>query len=142
MAWFRSARRNLTGQRLLYPWEGRAGIRRRLHPRRIRPYLGLLLGVGFLLLVAVRERRASGVRQTRARIIDTRRAIDAYLAESDGGCPTNLEAVLPYSKLKEVPRDAWSRPLRLRCPGRREGSAYELMSDGPDGLPGGLDRIE
>jgi hypothetical protein len=28
------------------------------------------------------------------------------------------------------------------CPSRREGLAYDLSSDGPDGEPGGLDRIE
>jgi general secretion pathway protein G len=38
--------------------------------------------------------------------------------------------------------DAWGRPFRLVCPSRREGVAYDLSSDGPDGEPGGLDRIE
>jgi general secretion pathway protein G len=41
-----------------------------------------------------------------------------------------------------TPSDAWGRPLRLICPSGRPGYEYELMSDGPDGEPGGLDRIE
>ena len=33
------------------------------------------------------------------------------------------------------------KPLRLSCPGA-EHARYDLSSDGPDGRPGGLDRIE
>ena len=115
---------------------------RRLRLGRVRPYLLAGLVVGLLGWVAVRERRASGIRQSRASILDARRAVDAYLAEHDAGCPPALNDIKSYGNFKHVPRDAWGRPLRLVCPGRREGSAYELMSDGPDGLPGGLDRIE
>jgi general secretion pathway protein G len=40
------------------------------------------------------------------------------------------------------PVDAWGRPLRLTCPGRNDPTRYDLMSDGPDGELGGLDRVE
>jgi general secretion pathway protein G len=136
------SRRQLSEKRIFFPWESRGGLVRRLRLGRVRPYLLAGLVVGLLVMVAVRERRASGIRQSRARILDARRAVDAYLAEHDAGCPPTLNDIKPYGSFKDVPRDAWGRPLRLVCPGRREGSAYELMSDGPDGLPGGLDRIE
>jgi general secretion pathway protein G len=98
--------------------------------------------LGLIAWVAVRERTRSGVRQTRATLLDARRAVDAYMAENDGGCPQDLGAVVQYSRQDAPPKDAWGRPLRLVCPPKREGAAYELSSDGPDGKPGGLDRIE
>jgi general secretion pathway protein G len=135
-------RRQVSERRIFFPWESRGGLVRRLRLGRVRPYLLAGLVLGLLVLMAVRERRASGIRQSRVRILDARRAVDGYLAEHDGGCPSTLADVKLYGNFKDVPRDAWGRPLRLVCPAKREGSAYELMSDGPDGLPGGLDRIE
>ena len=40
------------------------------------------------------------------------------------------------------PEDAWGRPLRLLCPGHDNPRRYDLMSDGPDGIFGGLDRVQ
>jgi general secretion pathway protein G len=94
------------------------------------------------VLIGVRERRRAGIRQTRATLIAARHAVDAYMARSDGGCPAELGAVTEFGAFEAPPRDAWGRPLRLTCPGRFEEAAYELSSDGPDGKPGGLDRIE
>jgi general secretion pathway protein G len=128
-------------QRIYFPWESRGGFRRWLGFARMRRSL-LVIGVlAFVILVGLRERERAGVRQTRATLMDVRSAVDAYLADHDGACPPELAAILDYGNLKEVPHDAWGRPLRLVCPGRN-GGGYELMSDGPDGDPGGLDRIE
>jgi general secretion pathway protein G len=109
---------------------------------RFRPVLMALVVIAFFVMVGVHERRASGVRLTRARLMDARRAVDAFMADHDGGCPATIADTAPYRGGKDAPRDAWGRQLRLVCPGKREGSSYELMSDGPDGDPGGLDRIE
>jgi general secretion pathway protein G len=136
------ARRRATERRIFFPWEGRTGLGRWLRLGRVRPFLWGVLVLGVLVLVAVRERRAAGLRQTRAMLANARPAVDAYLAEHDGGCPPSLQAVTRYGDFDELPRDAWGKPLRLICPSSREGFVYELMSDGPDGEPGGLDRIE
>jgi len=128
--------------KILFPWEGRGGLRRFFRLGRLRPYLVIFGVVGFVTLVGVRERRASGVRQTRATLLGARRVVEAYLADHDGGCPPSFEKAVEQSHVEATPRDAWGRPLRLVCPGRWEGARYELMSDGPDGEPGGLDRIE
>jgi hypothetical protein len=109
---------------------------------RLRPALAVLLALGFLIVVALRERRSSGVRQTRATLLSVRRAIDEYRADSDGGCPNPLEKAMSYGNFKEIPSDAWGHPLRFVCPGAHAGADYELSSDGPDGEPGGVDRIE
>lgn len=135
-------RRRPAEQRIFFPWEARGGIWRRLRLGRVRPILLVLLTLGVIVVVTVRERRRAGVRQTRATLLDARAAVDGYIADHDGGCPPDLGAVVSYGNFEQPPRDAWGRPLRLVCPARREGTTYDLMSDGPDGKPGGLDRIE
>jgi general secretion pathway protein G len=128
--------------KILFPWESRGGLGRYLRLGKLRPFLILLAALGFVTLVAVRERRMAGERQTRATLSGARRAVEAYIADHDGGCPETLKAVSDYAHQDNVPHDAWGRPLRLVCPGRFENAPYELLSDGPDGEPGGLDRIE
>ena len=128
--------------KIRFPWEGRAGLFRNLGLGRLRPFLAAAGILCCLFLIGARERREAGVRQTRATLLGARRAVDLHLATHDGGCPSSLAAVAENGRLDGEPRDAWGRPLRLVCPGRFEGMAYELMSDGPDGDPGGLDRIE
>jgi general secretion pathway protein G len=129
-------------QRILFPWERRRMLRRWLGLGRLRPFLALGIVAGAVLLVALHERRAAGVRQTRATLLGARRAVESYIAEHDGGCPNDLGQLAEHAELKRVPEDAWGHPLRLICPGEHESAPYELMSDGPDGEPGGLDRIE
>lgn len=129
--------RRSNDRRIFFPWESRGGFRRWLGLGRARPFVVALVLIGFVVLVGVRERRWSGIRQTRATLLDVRRGIDAWMADHDGGCPPGLRAVA-----ERTPTDAWGRPLRFVCPAHREGAEYELMSDGPDGEPGGLDRIE
>lgn len=135
-------RRRQTQQRILFPWDVRVGALRWLLVGRFRSVLTVGGLVGFVTLVAARERSRSGERQTRSAIYDVKQAIDAYMAEHDGACPSSLDEVAAFAKRGAIRRDAWDRPLRITCPGRQPGSAYELTSDGPDGIPGGLDRIE
>lgn len=128
--------------KILFPWESRGGLRRFLRFGRFRPVLVVAGVIGFVVLIGARERRSAGIRQTQATLSGARRAVDAYLADHDGSCPPSLAAVGAAVHWESVPHDAWGRPLRLVCPGRFEGAPYELMSDGPDGEPGGLDRVE
>jgi len=109
---------------------------------RVGPFLVALAVIGFVWIVGARERHAAGLRTTRVRLLDVRLAVDRYMAEHEGKCPSNLGQVVEYGPFDEVPTDAWGRSFRLICPSGRPGYDYELMSDGPDGKPGGLDRIE
>jgi hypothetical protein len=134
--------RNSSEARIFFPWEHRGGYLRRLGLNRLRPFLLLgMLGL-FTVLVGVRERKQSGERRTRALLTQYQRALDAHLAAHDDKCPKSLAAVRESAGLEEAPVDAWGRPLRFVCPGSLEGQAYQLSSDGADGVPGGLDRIE
>ena len=129
-------------KRIFFPWEGTGGIRRWLGLTRAGPFLVALGLIAFVWIVGARERHQAGVRTTRVRLLDVRRAVDRYMAEHEGQCPQNLRQVVDYGAFDTTPTDAWGRPLRLICPSGRPGYDYELMSDGPDGKPGGLDRIE
>ena len=135
------AKDSSSDRRILFPWERRRMLRRWLGLGQLRPYL--LLGAlgAFVFLIGLSERRAAGERQTRATLIGARRAVEAYIADSDGGCPRDMTQAAEHARLEHTPEDAWGRPFRLLCPGH-ESNPYELMSDGPDGLPAGLDRIE
>jgi general secretion pathway protein G len=131
------------GTRSIYlPWERRGGISRRLGLARARPFVLGVAVLAMLVLFAVRERQHTGERATRAALLVVRRAVDTYRADHDGRCPRQLEELESAGYLADLPDDAWGRPLRFTCPSRSEGVPYDLSSDGPDGEPGGLDRIQ
>jgi len=136
------ASRKTGSQGIYLPWERRAGISRRLGLARLRPFFVGAVVLSLLVLLGVRERQRTGERSTRAALLVVRRALDAYRADHEGKCPKQLEELEAARYLVALPDDAWGRPLRLVCPSRRDGAAYDLSSDGPDGEPGGLDRIE
>lgn len=115
---------------------------RRLGLARARPFVLAIFVLGLLVVIGARDRRRTGERATRASLLVVRQAIDAYRAENEGKCPKRLDDLRAGSYLAEVPQDAWGRPFRLTCPGRKDPYGYDLSSDGPDGEPGGLDRIE
>lgn len=128
--------------RVFFPWEKRRGIKTLLGPGRIRQ-AALLVGV-LLAFVLMRrhERQASNVRSTRATIAMAASALYAWRADHDRGCPGTLADLVSGGYLHRVPRDAWGRPLRVTCPGRKDPQGFDVSSDGPDGEPGGLDRVE
>jgi general secretion pathway protein G len=136
MVWASSERRSF------FPWERRGGLFRRLGLYRLGPLAFVLCLIGLLALIVVRERRQSGIRRTRALLLDVRQVVDAYLADHKGQCPPTFSALSDYGVFKSTPMDAWGRPLTLICPGSEPGEAYRLISAGPDGIAGGLDRIE
>jgi hypothetical protein len=135
-------RRRGSDKRIFFPWEQRGSVVRRLGLRRARPFAWGVLALLLLLAIGLRERRASGVRQTRAVMSEVRASLDRYLAANDGQCPRRFEELQAHGKLKGVPHDAWGSPLRLVCPAPRGDLPYQLSSDGPDRVFGGLDRIE
>ena len=136
------ARRRGGEQTIFFPWErggsfwGWRGI------TRARPFVAGAAMVVLLLVLGARERRLVGIRSTRATLAVVHAAVDAYRADHERKCPASLEGLAKDGYLGVAPVDAWGRPLRLICPGRLDAQGYELMSDGPDGEIGGLDRVE
>jgi len=136
------AKRRSFERHIFFPWEKRGSVLRRIRIDQAGPVLFALGVIGVVVLMGMHERRGSGIRRTRATILNVRRTVDSYMADHDGGCPKGgLSGLEEYETAEAVPRDAWGRPLRISCPGA-EHSRYDLYSDGPDGKPGGLDRIE
>ena len=132
---------------IFLPWERRGVFRALQLPRRRATAWGaVLVAIALIVLLDGRNRRARSVRITRATIEHTRAAIDAFRADHDGRCPRDLaELGAPADHgayVDALPRDAWGAPLRLDCPSHVSAKAYDLVSDGPDRQPYGLDRIE
>lgn len=140
-------RRKRRERTVYFPWE-RKGIlgALQLPRRRARAWGLVLLGALTLFWIYKRDERARMSRITRAAVERARAAVDAYRADHGGRCPRDLqELTAPGDRpayLATVPVDAWKRPLRFACPGRDAARPYDLLSDGPDGEPYGLDRIE
>ncbi len=128
--------------RVFFPWEKRRGLRSLFGRSRARQLLLAAGLVGGFLLLRARERHAADVRATRAEITTASNAIAAWRADHDRACPSSVAELVSGGYLHGVPRDAWGRPLRLTCPGRRDPAGFDVASDGPDGEPGGRDRVE
>lgn len=136
------ARRRPGEQTIFFPWERGGGFFRGRGVARARPFLAAAAMAGLVLALGARERKAAGIRSTRATLTVVHAAIDAYRADHEGKCPGSLDVLTTEGYLSTPPIDAWKRPLRLTCPGRRDPKGYDLTSDGPDGVVGGLDRVE
>jgi general secretion pathway protein G len=136
------ARRRQREQTIWFPWERGGGLLRRTGLSRARPFAAALAMALFVLLLGARERRRTGIRATRATLAEVHSAVDAYRADHARRCPPALTVLKTEGYLPTEAIDAWGRPLRLTCPGRKDPDGYDLMSDGPDGEMGGLDRVE
>lgn len=135
-------KRRANDSRILFPWEQQGNIVRRLGFRRVRPLVLVSILTSVVVLIVVRERRDAGVRRTRATLAHVGHAVNRYLADNQGRCPTSFAELARYQAAGVRPTDAWGNPLRLTCPAPRGDLPYLLSSDGPDGRAGGLDRIE
>lgn len=135
-------RRAQSQKRVFFPWERRRGVLGALGRARLK----LALAVVTLLVLALglrsREEHAASVRATRASITNATRQVASFRADHQGKCPDALGDLVKQGYARDVPMDAWGRPLRLACPGLRDPRGFDLSSDGPDGVPGGLDRVE
>jgi general secretion pathway protein G len=136
------ARRRQREQTIWFPWERGGGILRRSGLARARPFAAALAMGLFVLLLGARERRKTGVRATRATLSQVHSAVDVYRADHERKCPVSLASLKTEGYLPGDAVDAWGRPLRLTCPGRKDPEGYDLMSDGPDGEMGALSRVE
>ena len=138
----RKKKRRSKDRSVILPWEHAGSIFRRPGMSRIRPVLTIIAVALVFVLIAQREKNDSGIRATRASLLVLRSAVDAYRANNNGECPRELADLERKHFIKKVPLDAWGRPFLLTCPGLFDREGYELSSAGPDGIPGGLDRVE
>ena len=128
--------------RVFFPWEKRRGLRSLFGRTRARQLLLAAGVVAAFVLLHQRERHAADVRATRAEITTATGALMAWRADHDHACPASLAELVSGGYLHRLPRDAWGQPLRVTCPGRRDPAGFDVSSDGPDGEPGGRDRVQ
>lgn len=134
--------RRRTEPLVFFPWERKGGVFGALGRRRARLLSAMVLATVALVAIYERGERSAAVRATRATLTTVRRALDAYRADHANACPRGLGDLVTLGYVRGDPVDAWGRPLRLVCPGRRDPLGFDLSSDGPDGLPGGLDQVQ
>ncbi len=128
--------------RVFFPWERKRGTLGLIGRTRARIVIGVILALAAIILLRRREERLASIRATRATITTAGRAIASYRADHAGACPRDLGELVNGGYASDAPIDAWGRPLHLACPGRHDPRGFDLSSDGPDGDPGGLDRVE
>ena len=128
--------------RVFFPWERKRGFLGTLGRTRARQVLFAVAIVGLVWITRGREEHAAAVRQTRATLTTAYFAVAAYRADHGGACPKSLGELVSGAYARHLPKDAWGKPLRLVCPGRRDTAGFDLSSDGPDGIAFGLDRVE
>ena len=134
--------RRRPASRVFFPWERKTGPLGLLGRTRGRIVLAVIVGLTLIVLIRRREERLASTRATRATITTAQRAVVSYRADHAGNCPRELADLVAAGYVSDPPIDAWGRPLRLVCPGRRDPRGVEVASDGPDGIAGGLDRVE
>jgi hypothetical protein len=127
--------------KVYFPWEQKHTWLGQLGRARLRTFLLVFAALAVLVLLRKREEHAAAERATRAAISTGIHAVEFYRADHAGACPKSWRDVA-LAQGRDVPTDAWGAPLRLVCPGRKDAKSFEVLSDGPDGLPYGLDRIE
>jgi general secretion pathway protein G len=128
--------------KVFFPWERRRGLGSVLRRGGARRAIAIAAALGAFGLLRAVEVRASEVRATRAAITTLTEAVAAWRADHDRACPSSPGELVAQGYLRELPRDAWGHPLRVTCPGRRDPHGFDVASDGADGQPGGLDRVE
>ncbi len=127
---------------VFFPWERRRGLFGLASRARVKLVVLVTLVLAFVIWIRGREANAANVRSTRATITSASNAIASYRADHGGKCPPSFDDVVHGGYARDMPIDAWGHPLRLTCPGRRDPAGFDLESDGPDGVPGGLDRLD
>ena len=126
---------------VFFPWERRRGLFGMASRARMKLILAVAAALAFVVWIRGREQNAADVRSTRATITTASNAVASYRADHGGKCPPSLDDVVHGGYARDMPVDSWGHALRLTCPGRRDPNGFDLESDGPDGIPGGLDRL-
>ena len=134
--------RRMAEPRVFFPWEKRRGVFGAIGRARARIVVLVVVALALVVVVHRREENAAAVRATRATLTTASRAVASYRADHLGACPKAMGDLASGGYLQDPPVDAWGHSLRLVCPGRKDPLGFDLSSDGPDGVFGGLDRLE
>jgi hypothetical protein len=107
--------------------------------RRWAAVIGVVVVIGVAYQAGRADERRSATRYAHASLVDL---VWRYRLRHNGRCPRDLAAVARDASRAEVPRDGWGEPFALRCPSPREDREFDVVSAGPDRIPGGLDAVD
>ncbi len=105
---------------------------------------------GFVIVVATCGVYALGCAdEGRATTIAARESVSQmvyrYRIRHGGRCPRDLTVVAREASRSSLPPDGWGTAFTLQCPSvrsERELRDFDLVSAGPDRVPGGLDALD
>jgi general secretion pathway protein G len=109
----------------------------------------ILFFIAFMASTTPHTGGDSKARIAKIQIAEFEGVLEAY-ANDNGSFPTEkegLNALLsdkgkgPYLKNKALPNDPWGRPYHYHNPGIRNPGAYDIWSNGIDGIEGTADDI-
>ncbi len=126
----------------------------------MRPSLTFWIGIAALSLVLLytytRRSHSHGapISASKTRLATLRTALDAFDVDV-GHFPIGKAGLLdllrqppgetnwrgPYLDSDGVPKDPWNNDFIYDCPGSHNTNSFDLISCGPDGLPGTRDDI-
>ena len=118
-------------KKVFFAWEKRSGMLGFFGRARIRQILIVAAVLTVTAWLFAREGERGKTRATRATIGVMFRAVSAYRADHHGNCPKDLSELKAGGYSKEMPIDAWGRPLHLVCPSVTDKAGFQLVSDGP-----------
>jgi hypothetical protein len=99
------------------------------------PVLLLFLGYGD-------DNRCGCIRNTNIWIHTVEQAMAHYQTDHANPCPPSLQTLVDERYLSRLPRDEWGQPLRMTCPGSRNGAEVDVVSAGKDGRFGTADDVK
>jgi general secretion pathway protein G len=118
-------RRRRAETNVYLPWERKRGIAGRFARTRSRQVIGVVIMIGAALLLRRREEQHASVRATRASLTTAYREVGAFRADHAGECPKLWSDLVAQGYARRAPIDAWGRPLRMVCPGRRDPKGFD-----------------
>lgn len=95
--------------------------------------------MGGVAVVAFNAFSGAQVDNTYIEVVKLQGHVERYRMQKNK-CPTGLQDLKTAGIISKVTKDAWGSDYIIKCPGD-EGRVVDIISNGPDGKPGGGDDI-
>jgi len=131
-----------TASRVFFPWERRRGVFGIIGRARGNIALGVIAFLIVIVWIRGREEKSAAVRATRASITTMYRAVASFRADHSGSCRRSC----PSSSRAGIRATSRSTRGAARCGSHAQDGVIlwdsRSRATAPDGIAGGLDRVE